>query len=416
MYILTTRLSSAFRHEAAGGVLLICAAVAALALDNSPLAHLYDALLTVPVALLVGALAIEKPLLLWINDGLMALFFFLVGLEIKRELLEGNLSSWRQAVLPVLAAAGGMLVPALVFVALNAGDPQVLRGWAIPAATDIAFVVGVLALLGARVPPGLKVFLLALAVIDDLGAILVIALFYSADLSIASLAIAAGAAAALAALNVAGVTRLLPYVLVGIVMWVAVLKSGVHATLAGVAIALFVPLRTGDASETPPLVRAEHALYGFVTLFVMPLFAFANAGIHLSGLSLADLTAPVPLGIAAGLFVGKQIGVAGFAWAGVALGLCRLPDGVTWRHVYGAGALAGIGFTMSLFIGTLAFEEPELQGAVRLGVLCGSLLSGLVGYATLRWWARTPAAIPGSGCTDAPQRVFAGDSARVGEE
>ena len=394
MSILTRRLSSALSHEAAGGVLLMGAAAAALVLDNSPLAWLYDALLTVPVAVEVAALAIEKPLLLWINDGLMALFFFLVGLEIKRELLEGNLSSWRQAVLPVLAAAGGMVVPALVFVAINADDPQALRGWAIPAATDIAFAIGVLALLGTRVSPSLKVFLLALAVIDDLGAIVIIALFYSADLSVASLAIAAGGAAALLVLNLAGVTRFLPYVVVGIVMWVAVLKSGVHATLAGVVIALFVPLRTGDATQTPPLVRAEHALYGFVTLFVMPVFAFANAGIHLAGLSLSDLVAPLPLGIALGLFVGKQLGVFGFAWAGVALGLCRLPEGVTWRHVYGAGALAGIGFTMSLFIGTLAFDGPELQSAVRLGVLCGSLLSGIVGYAVLRGLGRAPAAAP----------------------
>ena len=393
MSIVIHRLSGALRHEAAGGVLLMCAAVLALALDNSPLAYLYDALLTVPVAVQVAALAIEKPLLLWINDGLMALFFFLVGLEIKRELLEGNLSSWRQAVMPVLATVGGMVVPALVFVALNVGDPHELRGWAIPAATDIAFAIGVLALLGTRVPPSLKVFLLALAVIDDLGAIVIIALFYSADLSVGSLAVAAGAGAALLALNLSRVTRLLPYILVGIVMWTAVLKSGVHATLAGVVIALFVPLRTGDATQTPPLVRAEHALYGFVTLFVMPMFAFANAGIHLGGLSLSDLVAPLPLGIALGLFVGKQLGVFGFAWVGVALGLCRLPEGVTWRHVYGAGALAGIGFTMSLFIGTLAFEGPERQSAVRLGVLCGSLLSGIVGYLALRGLARAPAAV-----------------------
>ncbi len=390
MSTLILRLSNALRHEAAGGVLLMCAAAAALVLNNSPLAWLYDALLTVPVVVKVGALAIEKPLLLWINDGLMALFFFLVGLEIKRELLEGNLSSWRQAVLPVLAAIGGMLVPALVFVAINIDDPQALRGWAIPAATDIAFAVGVLALLGTRVPPALKVFLLALAVIDDLGAIIIIALFYSADLSVTSLAIGAVGAVALLALNLSGVTRLLPYVLVGTIMWVAVLKSGVHATLAGVVISLFVPLRTGDTTQKPPLVRAEHALYGFVTLFVMPLFAFANAGVQLGGMSLSDLVAPLPLGIALGLFVGKQIGVFGFTWVGVALGLCRLPEGVTWRHVYGAGALAGIGFTMSLFIGTLAFDGPELQNAVRLGVLSGSLMSGIVGYLVLRGSARAP--------------------------
>ena len=378
-------LSALLKHEAAGGVLLMLAAAAALALDNSPLAPLYDALLTVPVVVKVGALALEKPLLLWINDGLMALFFLLVGLEIKRELLEGNLSSWRQAALPALGAVGGMAAPALIYAALNAGDPVALRGWAIPAATDIAFAVGILALLGSRVPVGLKVFLLALAVIDDLGAILIIAVFYTADLSLTSLAIAGAGTAALLALNLAGATRLLPYILVGVVMWVAVLKSGVHATLAGVVIALFIPLRTKDAASVPPpLVRAEHGLHGFVALFVMPVFAFANAGVNLGGLSLGDFLSPIPLGIAAGLVVGKQFGIFGLTWAGVRLGVCRLPEGVTWLHVYGASALAGIGFTMSLFIGTLAFEDPAHQAAVRLGVLSGSLLSGIAGYAVLR--------------------------------
>ena len=381
------RLAALLKHEAAGGVLLILAAAAALVLDNSPLAFLYDALLTIPVVLQVGALAIGKPLLLWINDGLMAVFFLLVGLEIKRELLQGNLSSWRQASLPVLAALGGMAVPALIYFALNADDPVALRGWAIPAATDIAFAVGILALLGSRVPVGLKVFLLALAVIDDLGAIIIIAIFYTADLSLTSLGIAGAGAAVLLALNLSGTTRLLPYILVGVVIWVAVLKSGVHATLAGVVVALLIPLRTGDASATPPLVRAEHGLHGFVALFVMPVFAFANAGVNLGGLSLGDFLSPVPLGIAAGLFVGKQLGIFGLTWSGVRLGICRLPEGVTWLHVYGASALAGIGFTMSLFIGTLAFDDPAQQAAVRLGVLSGSLLSGIVGYATLRWFA-----------------------------
>ena len=382
------RLSALLDHEAAGGVLLMLAAAMALALDNSPLAHLYDALLTVPVVVQVGALLLEKPLLLWVNDGLMALFFLLVGLEIKRELLDGSLSSWRQAVLPALAAFGGMAAPALIYAAFNANDPVALRGWAIPAATDIAFAVGILALLGSRVPVGLKVFLLALAVIDDLGAILIIAVFYTADLSLISLAIAGAAAAALLALNLSGVTRLLLYILVGLIMWVAVLKSGVHATLAGVIVALFIPLRTDDASITPPLVRAEHGLHGFVGLFVMPVFAFANAGVHLGSLSFGDILSPVPLGIAAGLFFGNQIGIFGLTWTGVRLGICRLPEGVTWLHVYGASALAGIGFTMSLFIGTLAFEEPAQQAAVRIGVLSGSLLSGIVGYSVLRWLAR----------------------------
>ncbi|MDE0650721.1 MAG: Na+/H+ antiporter NhaA, partial [Gammaproteobacteria bacterium] len=340
------RLTALLKHEAAGGVLLMLAAVAALALDNSPLAPLYDALLTIPMVVQISALVLEKPLLLWINDGLMAVFFLLVGLEIKRELLEGNLSSWCQAALPALAAVGGMAAPALIYAALNAGDPAARRGWAIPAATDIAFAVGILALLGSRAPAGLKVFLLAVAVIDDLGAILIIAVFYTADLSLTSLAIAAAGAAVLLALNLAGVARLLPYILVGLVMWVAVLKSGVHATLAGVVIALFIPLRTKDAaSAPPPLVRAEHGLHGFVALFVMPVFAFANAGVNLGGFSPGDFLSPIPLGIAAGLFFGKQVGIFGLTWAGVRLGICRLPEGVNWLQVYGASALAGIGFT-----------------------------------------------------------------------
>ncbi len=377
--------STLLKHEAAGGVLLMLAAAAALVLDNSPLAHLYDALLTVLMVVQIGGLALEKPLLLWINDGLMALFFLLVGLEIKREFLDGNLSSWRQALQPALAALGGMAAPALIYAAFNAGDQVALRGWAIPAATDIAFAIGILALLGKRVPAVLKVFLLTVAVIDDLGAILIIAAFYTAELSLASLAIAGACTVVLLALNLGGVTRLLPYILVGVVMWVAVLKSGVHATLAGVVIALFIPLRTGDASITPPLMRVEHGLHGFVALFVMPIFAFANAGVHLGGLSFGDFLSPIPLGIAAGLFFGNQIGIFGLTWAGVRFGLCRLPKGVTWLHVYGASALAGVGFTMSLFIGTLAFDDPANQSAVRIGVLSGSLLSGLVGYVTLRW-------------------------------
>ena len=374
-----------FQHEAAGGVLLMLAAIVALILDNSPLDWLYDSLLSVPMAIQIGALAIDKPLLLWINDGLMAVFFFLVGLEIKRELLVGRLSSWNQASLPALAALGGMLVPALIYLALNGGPGGAPEGWAIPAATDIAFALGVLALLGRLVPTELKIFLLALAILDDLGAILVIALFYTADLSIASLAIAAVCTTALVALNRTGVRRIAPYLLIGLVMWVCVLKSGVHATLAGVLIAFTIPLRGGTAHTTSPLVRLEHGLHPWVAFAVMPLFAFANAGVHLDGLAPGDLLAPVPLGIALGLFLGKQIGVFGFAWLGVRLGLARLPAGVGWIELYGAGLLAGIGFTMSLFIGTLAFDNVEQAAAVRLGVLSGSLLSGVSGYLLLRW-------------------------------
>ncbi len=402
-------LARLLKHDAAGGVLLMLAAVLALVLDNSPLAWLYDGLLTVPVVVQVGVLTLQKPLLLWINDGLMALFFLLVGLEIKRELLNGSLSSWDQAVLPALGALGGMAAPALIYtavnIAFNADDPAALRGWAVPAATDIAFAVGVLALLGSRVPAGLKAFLLALAVIDDLGAILIIALFYTADLSLISLGVAGAAAAVLLALNLAGATRLLPFILVGVVMWVAMLKSGVHATLVGVIVAFLIPLRTGDES-TAPLVRAEHALFGFVTLFVMPAFAFANAGIPLGDLTLPDFLSPITLGIAVGLFAGNQLGVFGLTWTGVRIGICRLPEGVTWLQVYGASALAGIGFTMSLFIGMLAFSDPEHQAAARLGILSGSLLSGIVGYAVLRWLGR-------AGSTDLPRNPRPDHPSRV---
>ena len=378
------KLAALLHHEAASGVLLIAMAAFALILDNSPLAWLYDGLLATPVAIQIGALIIDKPLLLWVNDGLMAVFFFLVGLEIKRELVEGQLSSWRQASLPAIAAVGGMVVPALIYVAFNAGDPEAIRGWAIPAATDIAFALGVLALLGSRVPIALKVFLLALAILDDLGAIIIIALFYTEDLSLVSLAIGGIGATILLALNLLGVRRIVPYILVGLVMWVCVLKSGVHATLAGVIVALMIPLRTDVKNPRSPLKELEHALHPWVAFGVMPIFAFANAGVSLIGLSLSDLLAPIPLGIALGLFVGKQIGVLGFAWAGTRLGLCRLPEGVTWLQAYGVALLAGIGFTMSLFIGTLAFADPEHATAVRLGVLSGSIFSALLGYAVLR--------------------------------
>jgi NhaA family Na+:H+ antiporter len=381
----SNQLTRLMHHEAAGGVLLMAAAALALLLDNSPLAWLYDSLLSTPVAVQIGSLILDKPLLLWINDGLMAVFFFFVALEIKRELLEGQLSTWRQASLPVAAALGGMIVPAAIYLAVTAGDPVAMRGWAIPAATDIAFALGVLALIGNRVPVALKVFLLALAILDDLGAILIIALFYTSELSLASLAFAGAGGAALVALNRSGVMRIAPYILVGIVMWVCVLKSGVHATLAGVVVALTIPLRSDDPAIPSPLHRLESSLHLWVALGIMPLFAFANAGVHLTGLSVDVLLAPIPVGIALGLFLGKQIGVLGFAWLGSKAGICRLPDGVTWVQVYGVALLAGIGFTMSLFIGTLAFANPEHAAAVRLGVLSGSLLSAVGGYLVLRY-------------------------------
>jgi NhaA family Na+:H+ antiporter len=370
------------RLEAAGGIVLFAAAILALIASNTPLAPLYDLFLNIPVEVRIGALYIGKPLLLWINDGLMAVFFLLVGLEIKREFREGELSTIGQALLPAIAAVGGMAVPALVYYLCNSGDPLALRGWAIPAATDIAFAVGVMSLLGPRVPIGLKVFLLALAIFDDLGAIIIIAVFYTSGLSTLSLLLAAVVLAAMLVLNLAGVTRVAPYALLGIVLWVCVLKSGVHATLAGVATALLIPMR--DADGESPLKHLEHVLHPWVAFMVVPLFGFANAGVSVAGMSLASLTGGVTLGIAAGLFIGKQIGVFGATFAAVKLGLGRLPEGTGWASIYGAAMLAGIGFTMSLFIGTLAWESADFAAPVRLGVLAGSLISGLAGYVLLR--------------------------------
>ena len=372
--------------ESAAGILLAIAAVAALALANSPLAFLYDAFLDTPVEVRVGALQIAKPLLLWINDGLMAVFFFLVGLEIKREVLEGELSAPRQVVLPAAAAAGGMAVPAAIYAAINAGSPVALAGWAIPAATDIAFSLGVLSLLGNRVPAGLKVFLLTLAILDDLGAIVIIALFYAGNLAPASLGIAAAALLALLALNRSGVASLAPYLFVGLVLWVSVLKSGVHATLAGVALAMFIPLRARGSGVHSPLRRLENDLHAPVAFAILPLFAFANAGVPLAGVGFGTLLEPVPLGIAAGLVAGKPAGVLLAAWLAVRLGVARLPEGIGWGAMLGAAVLCGIGFTMSLFIAGLAFEGAGAEYVVqtRLGVLFGSLASAIVGFAILR--------------------------------
>lgn len=373
------------RLEAAAGIILFMAAVLGMTLDNSPLRWLYDALLTTTVAIQVGALEIHKPLLLWINDGFMAIFFLLVGLEIKREVLEGELSSFSQAALPGMAAIGGMLFPAGVYVALNLHSPETMRGWAIPAATDIAFALGVLALLGKRVPASLKIFLLALAIMDDLGAIVIIAIFYTADLSTTSLGLAAIGIGMLIALNLFGVTRIAAYVVTGLFVWICVLKSGVHATLAGVAIAFAIPLRAQDEDGHSPLIHLEHTLHPWVSYGILPLFAFANAGVSLAGLSMSSLLEPVPLGIAAGLFVGKQIGVFGMTFAAVKFGISSMPEGTTWPQFYGIALLTGIGFTMSLFIGTLAFEDPSYAPGVRVGVITGSILSAVAGYLILRF-------------------------------
>lgn len=370
-----------FKHEAAGGILLMLSAALALIVANSGWSAGYEALLETKLSILIGGQGLSKALILWINDGLMAIFFFLIGLELKAEMKEGKLKNPADVMLPGLAAVGGMIAPALVFLAFNLSDPVTRGGWAIPAATDIAFAVGVLALLGKRVPPALKIFLLTLAILDDLGAIIIIALFYTSELHLNYLVMALVPLAGLMWLNWRGTHRIAPFVLLGAVLWVLVLKSGVHATIAGVVTAFFLPLR--DRFGKSPLHSVEHGLQPYVMFLIVPIFAFANAGVVLSGLSFADLFAPLPLGIAAGLFVGKQIGVFGATWLTVRSGLARLPDGVGWQHIYGLACLAGIGFTMSLFIGGLSFADPALMNAVRLGVLSGSALSAVLGYVVL---------------------------------
>ncbi len=340
-----------------------------------------------------GTFLIAEPLLLWINDGLMAVFFFLIGLELKREFLEGELSEASQITLPALAAVGGMAAPAFIYWLLNRGDPVSLQGWAIPAATDIAFAMGVLALLGKRVPASLKVFPLTLAILDDLGAIVVIALFYTGKLSLGAFAVAGTALAALALLNRRCVTAVPAYLFIGLVLWAAVLKSGVHATLAGVALAFFIPMRGAQSESPSPLRQLEHDLHPAVAYGILPLFAFANAGVSLAGVTLATLAQPVPLGIALGLLLGKTVGVFGATALAVRLGLARLPDGTGWMAMLGTAVLCGIGFTMSLFIASLAFEDAPAAFAdqTRLGILCGSLLAGAAGYVILRFTLRPQA-------------------------
>jgi len=372
------------RLEVAGGTLLLAAAIIALILANSPAQSGYLALLHLPLGLAIGGIDLSKTLHHWINDGLMAVFFLLVGLEIKREAIQGELSSLRRAALPVLAALGGMIVPALVYLGFTWGDPVTMRGWAISSATDIAFAIGVLALAGRRAPPSLRIFLLALAIIDDLGAIIIIALFYTAQISLTFLALAAAVLAGLIALNRLGVTRLLPYLVLGFLLWLFVLESGVHATLAGVALGLTIPLRQpADRPQSPPLLRVEHALHPWVTFAILPLFAFANAGIPLSDADSAVLAHPVTLGVALGLFLGKQIGIVLAIGLGLMLKIGSLPAGATPRQLYAMAVLTGIGFTMSLFIGTLAFTDPAYDVPVRLGVLGGSLVSAVLGFALL---------------------------------
>jgi len=372
--------------EAAGGIILMIAAVGALILANTPLASYYQLLIDTPVAVQVGSFKIAKPILLWINDGLMAVFFFLIGLELKRELLEGELSDKANVILPGIGAIGGMIVPALIYVYFNDQDPVALKGWAIPAATDIAFALGILSLLGSRVPVSVKVFLTSLAIFDDIGAILIIALFYTENISFAALGVVALSILALIILNRNHAESRSVYIFVGIVMWVAMLKSGVHATLTGVILAMFIPMKSKVNPGFSPLKAMEHDLHSLVAYLILPLFAFSNAGIPVIGLSIDQLFHGVPLGIALGLFFGKQIGIFGFIWASVKMKLTKLPSGFSWLTLYGAAALCGVGFTMSLFIGSLAFEETgvNLLFDERLGIILGSLFSGLVGYFVLR--------------------------------
>ncbi|WP_165461987.1 Na+/H+ antiporter NhaA [Atlantibacter sp.] len=372
-------------NEASGGVLLIIAAGVAMVLANLDSTHTaYQQFLSTPVELRVGALEINKNMLLWINDALMAIFFLMIGLEVKRELLEGSLASRRQAAFPVIAALGGMVVPAALYMIFNFQDPVTREGWAIPAATDIAFALGVLALLGNRVPPALKVFLMALAIIDDLGAIVIIALFYTHQLSVLSLMVAAGAITVLVLLNVLNVRRTGIYILAGVVLWTAVLKSGIHATLAGVIIGFLIPLKTQNGHS--PARSLEHILHPWVAFLILPLFAFANAGVSFEGVTVEGLTSVLPLGIIAGLFIGKPLGIGLFCLLAVKLKWASLPQGTSFKEIMAVGVLCGIGFTMSIFIATLAFSHADstLITWAKLGILIGSLLAAITGYGLLR--------------------------------
>ncbi len=380
---ISTAVRDFMKLESAGGILLLAAAIIAMVVANSPLADLYSALLETTVAAQVGALSINKPLLLWVNDGLMAVFFFLVGLEIKREVMEGELSSFSQIVLPGVGALGGMLVPAAIYAWMNWSDPIALDGWAIPVATDIAFALALLSVFGSRVPTALKVFLLTTAIFDDLAAIIIIALFYSGDLSLSALFIGALALIVAITMNRMGVTRTSSYILLGVVLWIAVLKSGVHATLAGVLIAFCIPMR--DEQGKSPLRELEHDLHGPVAFAILPIFAFANAGLPLAGMSIEDLTHPVTVGVVSGLLIGKPLGILVFVGLAVGLRFVQLPKNINWIQLLGVAFACVICFTMSLFIAGLAFEHGsgDYFSGDRLGILVGSILSALAAYALL---------------------------------
>lgn len=375
-----------FRQESAAGILLIIAATIAIALANSPLEHYYKMLLHVPVEIRISGFAIDKPLLLWVNDGLMAIFFLLISLELKREFHEGELSNRRFILLPGLGAIGGMAIPAAIYLFLNRSDPTAMNGWAIPASTDIAFALGVLSLLGKRVPTGLKVFLTSLAIFDDIGAILIIAFFYTSKISLAALAVSGVCIVILFCLNRFRVYVKSLYLLTGLVMWAALVKSGVHATLAGVILGMFIPNKVPAGDNTSPLRVLEQDIHAAVVFIILPLFAFCNSGINFEGIGWEQIFHNVTLGIFLGLFLGNQLGVILICWIGIKLGITELPKGATWASFYGTAILCGIGFTMSLFIGSLAFEETgiDMMFDERLGIIMGSLVSGLWGYLILR--------------------------------
>lgn len=386
MNTLTQKIRHFFALDMAAGIVLAVSAIIAMIVANSPLHETYEHFLHLPIGLKVGNFILEHHLLHWINDGLMAVFFFLVGLELKREILVGELSDVKKIVLPAVAAVGGILMPALIYAMFNFNNADLLKGWAIPAATDIAFALGVLTLLGKRVPLSLKVFLASIAIFDDIGAILIIALFYSSGLSWSALGLAGAMLGILFLMNRLNVTRLSAYALIGLVLWLAMLKSGIHATIAGVLLAMFIPMTDISNPDESPLENLEHDLQETVNFLILPLFAFANAGISLvsasgGGSGLSSLTHSVPMGIALGLLLGKPIGVMAFSWLGVKSGLASLPESVNWKQVLGVAILCGIGFTMSLFIGGLAFAGLEVKPFdERLGIILGSVLAGVAGY------------------------------------